>query len=339
MHHELCDKDPIESSGFVSSLQRLHSTGHENRVPKVFQEYGLQADVAVSYCDIGLKHRHPFVQLRDLVGAFNKSGKIMHLLAGNGPAELQSFWAKYAKQCPGHDVYQRHSSRLHECLPMMLHLDEGTSHKKKSIMVLSVQTVCGKGSKRSPGHNFLGSTYLSRLLFSVLLGRTYVKKRTVLYALFQAWQEDLTNSFDNGIPIDGVPGMRRLYPVILAVKGDWPAITKAGRLVRHFLRDAPGSDCPSGICHLCRAGQIGYPWNSFNDAAPWLFGDAPLPWTTPSPLSNIPQDKNNLAGFYAIDLFHVCHKGVVADHVASAIETRMNLGKGVEILKNICIFL
>ncbi|CAE7218530.1 unnamed protein product, partial [Symbiodinium pilosum] len=196
---------------------------------------------------------------------------------------------------------------------MMMHLDEGTTHKKKSLMILSAQIVCGQGSRRAPGHNFLGSTYLSRFLFSVLLGRTYARQKKVLYDLLDAWATDLTECYQDGIRIND---QDTIWPVILSCKGDWPAVAKAGRLQRNFMRDAPSSGSPPGICHLCRAGMLGYPWNSFEANAAWLHADSPIPWTTPSPLAKIPQDSSNPASFYAVDLFHVCHKGVVADYAA-----------------------
>ena len=321
MQRELQDHLPIESSPFLSRLDRLHQTGHDNRVPNILKEFGLQADIPSSYVSIGLKNPHPVLRLRDVVETFDKvPGKAQqHLLAGNGPKQLGDFWSKWAKIHPGHDVFTTHRGHLHECLPVMLHLDEGTSHKKKGIMVLSVQIVCGKGSRRSAGHNCLGTTYLSRMLFSVLLARTYAKKKGILYSLFGEWYQDLDDCYRNGIQMQSVPGINRLYPVVLACKGDWPALTKAGRLLRHHLRDSK-KDSPPGICHLCRAGQKNYPWNAFDCNASWLRGGNPLPWRTPSPLAQLAQDKTDPATFFALDLFHVCHKGAVADYVASAVE-------------------
>ncbi|CAE7270474.1 unnamed protein product [Symbiodinium pilosum] len=190
-----------------------------------------------------------------------------------------------------------------------------------------IPRVMTTGSKRNVDHNFLGSSYLSRFLFSVLLARTYLRKKAILHNLLDAWASDLKECYENGIPVKNVPGMDKIYPVIIACKGDWPALTKAGRLCRHHLRDSRGNtDSPPGICHLCRAGQKNFRWNEFRSDARWLHADNPLPWNIPSPLSRIPQNPNDLAGFYAVDLFHVCHKVVVADYVASAIVTLSDQG-------------
>ena len=318
MQRELEDGG-FQSADFIGKLANLHSTGHENRLPKVLKEFGLQADVPVTFADIGLKHPHPTLKLRDIISTLDKNDKIQHLLVGNGPAQLEAFWRMYKQINGGHEVYTAHPQHLHQCLPMMLRLDEGTSHKKRAIMILSVQVVCGKGSKRSSGHNFLGSTYLSRYLFSVLISRMYAKKPAVLHSLFDAWRSDLDDCFRNGVKIHGAAGINRIFPIMIACKGDWPALMKAGRLKRHHLTNAVSNPDGGGICHLCRAGMRNYEWNEFEADAAWLHADNPLPWNTPSPLSCIPQNPDNLPSFFAVDLFHVCHKGVVADYVASAI--------------------
>ncbi|CAE6949221.1 unnamed protein product [Symbiodinium sp. CCMP2456] len=324
MYKELQEPGPIQSLGFIKELNRLHVTGHDNRLPDVFLNFKLQAPVPITYEEIGLKGAHPTLRLRSFIETLSSTqGKIDHLLVGNGPTELGSFWQRYRKLHPKHDIFTDHASHLHACVPMMLHLDEGTSHKKKGIMVLSVQPVCGKGSTQSgaSGVNLLGSTFCTRFLYSVLLARTYSTKKKILYALLDHWQEDLNDCYKNGIHIDGVAGLKKIYIVVINCKGDWPALTKAGRLSRHHLRDAPASDNPPGICHLCCAGQKGFAWNEFETDAKWLHAPSPLPWTTASPLAKLPHDRGNAAAFYCIDLFHAAHKGVVGDYVASAIVT------------------
>ena len=325
MYKELQHPGPIQSLGFIRELNRLHGTGHDNRLPDVLVNYQLQAPVPVTYEDIGLTSDHPTLRLRSVIETLNNTpGKIDHLLVGNGPTELASFWQRYRKLHPKHDIFTDHASHLQACVPMMLHLDEGTSHKKKGLMVLSVQPVSGRGSKKSgaSGVNLLGNTFCTRFLYSVLLARVYANKKKFLYALLDHWQEDLNDCYKNGIQIDGVAGLNTVFPVVINCKGDWPALTKAGRLTRHHLRDAPASANAPGICHLCRAGQNGFAWNEFEADAKWLHADSPLPWTIPSPLANLPHDQGDAASFYCIDLFHAAHKGVVGDFVASAIVVR-----------------
>ena len=126
MYQELQEPEPIRSMGFLRELDRLHSTGHEPRLPKTFEQYGLQAPVPVTYENIGLEEYHPTLRLRSMIETLSRvDGKIDHLLVGNGPAELRSFWCNYRKLHPQHDVFNDHATRLDACVPMMLHLDEG----------------------------------------------------------------------------------------------------------------------------------------------------------------------------------------------------------------------
>ena len=151
------------------------------------------------------------------------------------------------------------------------------------------------------------------------IGTDLYEEKKILYALLDHWQKDLNDCYKNGVQIDGVAGLDKVFPVVINCKGDWPALTKAGRLTRHHLRDAPANENPPGICHLCRAGQRGFAWNEFERNAKWLHADNPVPWTVPSPLVNLPQDRDDVAAFYCIDLFHAAHKGVVGDYTASAV--------------------
>ena len=107
------------------------------------------------------------------------------------------------------------------------------------------------------------------------------------------------------------------------MKGDWPALVKLGQITRHHGREAKDS---VGICHLCAAGQTNFDFNLFgyNDLVASRTDD--LPWDTPSPLTaTIPQDRTKLPMFYKVDIFHTCHKGVMADLCANAIVTLFDL--------------
>ncbi|CAJ1453729.1 unnamed protein product [Effrenium voratum] len=212
---------------------------------------------------------------------------------------------------------------LSRCVPCFLHADEGTSIKKRGVLALSLQSALGAGSRRSADVNFSGDTFLTRILFSVMMTKTYARNKAPLYALLSHFADSCTNAFENGIEVVINDQRTNLHLCILGLKGDWPALTKCGRLNRHHLRDAPGSNNPAGICHLCLAGQTGYAWHEWDDSAAWLdtMDTAPLPWTTPSPLMKIPHDETDSADFFKIDLFHTMHKGVLADLAASTIAT------------------
>ena len=170
-----------KSTEFVEEAAKLHDTGHENRLPAVLLRYGLQANVKISEAEIGLASGlHPFIRLRDFVECLDKEGKIESmLLMGHSQHDLETFWESFRWEHPGHQVYITHRDRLSSCIPFLLHADEGTTHKKKNLMILSAHPLLGWGGRR-PGTqdvNFVGSTFLSRYLFSVLLGRVYARKK------------------------------------------------------------------------------------------------------------------------------------------------------------------
>ena len=311
----------IQSSEFLRAAGRLYESGHANRLPALLLQYRFQADIRVSYADIGLSHDHPMLQVSDTIAALDTAGKLEDvLLMGNTQDDLKEFWTRLRQTQPNHAVF-RENKPYSNTLPMYLHADEGISLKKKGILILQTQCVIGFGSARAGGLNFLGTTYVTRLLFAVLLSRLYTKKPTILYNLLEVWSRDLQKLFDQGVMVKLCGKQQRIYLAFLGCKGDWPALAKLGRLCRHHLRDAPSADSPPGICHLCRAGQNGFPWHTFGFDAPWLCTQGPgnpLPWNHASPLASLPQNED-LADFYKIDIFHTCHKGVVGDYVASTI--------------------
>ena len=311
----------MHSGELLEGMNRLHRTGHTSRLPALLVEHGLQVDVKPTFHNIGLKTDHPVLSISNYITALSDAGKLDILFQGHDFTSYLSFWARYKRIKPTHPVFDVFGQDLSHCVPCFLHADEGTSQKKRQILVLQLQPVMGKGSSRSAELNFCGSTYLTRILWSVMQARLYAKSKLPLYALLQVLAQECTDAFNNGLDITLNQRTHRIRLVVLGLKGDWPALTKLGRLTRHHLRDAPKAENPPGICHLCLAGQSLFPWHVCSPDAAWLetIGADPLPWTIPSPLANIPQDKSDRASFYLIDLFHTVHKGVFCDIAGSAI--------------------
>ena len=192
---------------------------------------------------------------------------------------------------------------------------------KKGLLIMQFQCIMGKGSRRAADLNLAGSTYVTRLLYTVLRQHHYNRQKSVLYKLLQHWVNDWKDAFHDGICVSVAGKSHTIYPIVLGLKGDWPALIKMGRLNRHFGRDAPASQNPPGICHLCRAGRLGFPWHLNDINAAWLLDPHAQdvePWNAPSPLVEIPSDSG--ASFYMIDVFHTLHKGVFGDFAASALD-------------------
>ena len=312
----------IQSSEFLNSLGRLSETGHEHRLGTILEKHGLQASIETSYVNVGLPDLHPVLRFQDVLAGFEKAGKVRQMLMQDHNFEdFRVFWQHLQKHRGEHPVFQQHGHHLEHCIPMFLHADEGTGQKRKGLMVLQVQPVLAQGSRRAEDVNLSGSTFMTRMLYSVMSGRLYSKKKAVLDKLLEHWAEDFTTYFYSGIRVVIDGKTTRVYPIVLGLKGDWQGLIKLGKLNRSFLRDSPQKDCPPGICHLCQAGRAGFPWNKFDSRAEWLVDPHALddePWRQPSPLLRIPCDVK--ARFYMIDIFHTCHKGIMGDFAASALD-------------------
>ena len=171
------------SAHFLGVASRLSKTGHGYLLSSHFDKYKLSAGIPLSYKDVGLSEPHPVLAVHDFVQSMSKNEKLEHLFMGNGPKQYLDFWEKWRKQQPKHPVYAEHASHLSECVPVSIHCDEGTSQKKKGLMIIQVQPCLGRGtSKRKatetePGVNYLGKSLVTRWLFSVMLTRVYSGKK------------------------------------------------------------------------------------------------------------------------------------------------------------------
>lgn len=317
------------SKAFMLEATRLSKTGHTHRFCEGFTKYGLAAAVSDTYVDIGLARQHPVLRIADFVECLRLEGKLDMLWLGNGEAARKDFWQKWQQLQPEHGVFATHANRLGSCLPVAVHCDEGTTLKKKALMIVQWQPLLGRGTRKSqqkgttePGCNYVGHSFTNRFLWSCCLARFYSGKKLnnkPLTMLLHHLSNDLSAAFHQGFSL-GAHG--HLYLVPIAMKGDWPALIKCGGLTRHFGRVSqakPGK----GICHLCMADQENYrAWHdiSYRNMSRMRAGNVPAPWkSVPSLASVVPMAESQRAGFFKVDLFHTLHKGVFADICANVI--------------------
>lgn len=318
------------SSHFLAMATRLANTGHENRLTENLVSYGLHADIPVSFVDVGLAEGHPVLSIPDFIRTLDTNRKIEMLLMGYRGQQFADFWGKWKKICPDHPIFTLHNSRLHLCIPIVVHFDEGTTLKKKSIMIAQWHPLMGKGTRKraatmdNPGVNFVGHSLKTRFLYSVMLARVYSKKaqkkshRDPLMELTSHLSKDLNKMMNDGVEITLDSKLRRIYLIPVGMKGDWPALSKVAGLVRHFGRVAAGDG--KGICHLCKADQLGYKRWHIAEYAHMLemHRDVPTPWTKEPPLTaSLGLKDSDRAAFYRIDMFHTLHKGIFADLAAN----------------------
>ena len=322
------------SSKFLKLATTLSKTQHENRFADQFYKFGLSANFPVSYVEVGLKNEHPVHRVKDVIHTLAANDKLDKMFwVGNSPAVYEAFWYTWKQVEPKHPIFSKHASCLGQCVPICIHCDEGTTLKKKGIMIIQVQPLIGKGTRKRkassdvPGCNILGHSLISRYLWSVMLTRFYSSKKLKnkpLLRLVEHLATELSDVFYNGIQFTDQGVSQTCFLVPVALKGDWPALTKIAQLLRHFGRSAAGSeDKGFGICHFCRADQPGYKnWHdlSFDNMLGMRSPEPELPWHVhPSICSAIPLPDSYKPSFFRIDIFHTLHKGVLADVAANTI--------------------
>ena len=307
----------------------LSKTGHTERFSAQFAKFGLTANIRTSFVDVGLAAEHPVLRIQDTLQTFHANNKLDLFMMGNNESTFYDFWLRWQYLQPKHPIFSEHSHCLGSCIPVAVHADEGTTLKKKGIMIIQVQPIIGKGTRKRqgtpevPGCNMLGESLQSRFLYSVMLTRVYSgkkKKNKPLLKLMDHLSKDLADAFYSGIEFgDG----QTFFLVPIALKGDWPALIKLGGLQRHFGRVIAIDDkAGKGICHLCQADQEGH--KNWHDVS-WenmsrMHAGAPLPWDTdPSLVSAIPLPNEYKVDFFRIDMFHTLHKGVFGDIAANTL--------------------
>ena len=108
------------------------------------------------------------------------------------------------------------------------------------------------------------------------------------------------------------------YPVCLGLKGDAPALAKAGYFNRYFANMGKNKGC----CHECLAGLDEFPFEDVGPDAAWqsTVGLAP-PWkeSRVSPLSQLAGYKYRPEQFYCKDPFHIFKQSLGGHFVSSCI--------------------
>ena len=272
------------------------------------------------------------------------------LLGGFAPDDhfakvcLRGFWEAFEKERPGHAVYDLHRGRLDKVIPFALHLDEGRGLRKTGVLVVQAQTLFGAETRpnfeqelnfrwadglshaeimdimlRNQFHNARGSTYKTRMLYTILPKASYTKRNKNVYdVMLDKIREEATSLLEDGFTLqDG----SRYFACLVAVKADAPAMAKAGNLDRNF------QNLGNPLCPECLAGAPGVP---FEDCRPDPTYEATIftqrPWTTPSPLSLIPGDPNAPEALYLRDPFHVYKQALGGYYTASSIVLIAALG-------------
>lgn len=331
------EKESPGSLRGLGALSRLNLGHAEARLHQLIKDWGLTIPVEISFVRRGLLYL-PMIRLTSwfryilqrkpekLLGGFCLDGPIL-------PKVLTTFWQQFEQEEPNHDVFLAYRTgriRLDQCIPYWLFGDEGRGHRKAPLQIFAFESAFGVGtikawweSKNAKDPKFVdafqqtakGSSFDSRFLLAVMPHTMYCKKECK-HTWRQALEEiskDAEALFSNGVMI----GKNTYYGVPLGLKGDAPALVKAGKLSRSFYN--LGSQ--HGMCPHCRGGQPGFPWEDMSSQAKWIqtIGEEP-PWNNNrSPLSSLPCNQLFPEGFYVQDPFHVFKIGIGRHFVASCV--------------------
>ena len=247
-------------------------------------------------------------------------------------AQWESFWQAYRGVCPGHPIFERSDINFGRCAALVLHGDEGRTKKKNAILVISAHGLLGYGSHaayhgpeeyRKQKLNALGHTMASRWLLGVL-PKSYYDDATgdsFFQSFLQVFVKDMLAIWENGI--QAASGLKYHF-VICNTIGDWPFLQKAFCLKRCFAnvsKQASSRQAPKGICHVCRADQVGFPWEDFHSSSPrWRSTvNTENPFNGSPALMDLPHDRSDPSGFLGQDVFHAWHLGAAKQFLGSCL--------------------
>ena len=261
-----------------------------------------------------------------------------------GQVCLKAFWECFRKQNPEHAVFELHHGRLHSVIPYCIHLDEGRGLRKSAVLVIHAQGIFGADTAphfmqnmdfifddylmeseledmmiRNQFHNGRGCTYRSRFLYTILPKASYTKNNSrVFTAALDRLREECTSLLEDGFQVhDG----SKYFAALLAVKGDAPALAKAGNFTRNF-------QCLGNpICWECMAGAPEIP---FEDCRRNPIYEATIhterPWVVPGPLAEVPGVPGKPELVYQRDPFHVYKQSIGGSFAASSIVLVAEMG-------------
>ena len=252
---------------------------------------------------------HPMLQVRAFCAHLLRSRWACKLLAGHGinddgwREKFLSFWARYREVDPNHPAYRDHESSLATCIPVLLHGDEGTGHRRKPVMQLSFGPVLA-----------IGGGALERLfLLTTCPGKLYAQYNMGVEAgnqVIDRLLEEVGRSMRTAYFVGVATPVAHFYVVCVGVSGDHVFQTKAFRCRRHHTRN--------DLCPHCLANTRDIPFEDLGANALWtqtVFRSTP--WNRPPPLRFIPgADRPQ---FIQFDLMHVLPHGCGRNFIASVI--------------------
>ena len=335
--------NPTTATEALKELAAIRLKDAEEGCHKLFRKYSLTVPVKIEKLNVGTGElqRCPGVVLSTWVNYLLDQDKLSFLTGFESESKmelyLQEYWARYRALHPRHEVFgmaERDELQLRRCIPVYSHIDEGRTYKSKALLILSVHGALGRGTrsynkrmgvrklrlKKDPMKmNFIGSTWGTQFIIFSLLRTASLANPAAFDALMLRFASDMAILAKDGVW--NTAGSKRVWIQHIGLKGDLPALSKAGKLERCFSRMprhvSARAKCP-GICFLCLAGKEGdteaesTPFEEMHAGAKWkatIMQEAP--WTDlPHVMQGLPWVPGEEASFLKTDLWHNWHNGI-----------------------------
>ena len=328
---------PEAASSSIGALASCSLSNSERDVHILAQKFSLALPLQLQAVVTADKEEIPILPLSTWARFILDKGLFFSLSGLHEPSDVSStarwrlFCQRYKAIYPNHQIFeQRTMDELERTAGLILHGDEGRSKKKTPVMILSAHSILGKGSHCSSSTqeeheqrlNFIGHTWATRWLLSVLPREMYDDHRKDNFQqILSVLVDDYTRLVTEGLQ-DRFG--RRHFFAVLHVAGDWPFHGKAFELTRTFQNAAKAptaSRAPRGICHVCLADQVGFPWEDFSSAEPRWRRTMGVqdPFARPPCLMKLLHDRSNKMALVGQDLFHGWHLGAGKVFMSSAV--------------------
>ena len=321
----------------VASLSATTLPRAEVALHKTIAGWGMPIPLNIYFWNRGL-HWAPMLQVQTwfeyllvrrpsvLLGGFTRDHPAR-------PIFLRAFWKAFWYDEPTHEAFGAHGQCLERCIPVYFYSDEGRGLRKAPVQVCGLETVFGHDSFTVPeelqDENLDERTYVElhgrhkqRFVFSfaatAICSASQVlqrqKKNTMSWQVCAQVGLDLARAFTTGITVGG----EQWFLVLIGVKGDQPALNKAGRFTRTF-QHLQGD---KGVCFHCLAGQAGLPWEDLTSQAHWrntLYAERPWVDFRPSCCLPVPYSREAPERMFRSDPMHLLKLGVGRHFLASSI--------------------
>lgn len=327
-----------QKSGGLLEVSRCSLSNPERDCQRVIvNKFSLTLDVERSHLES--QPDIPILRIRSWFEFFLKNSCI-HILHGlhqsheaREKAILSNFWQNFRRLCPNHAIFDKEDQgliSLPTAVPLLLHGDEGRGRRHTAHFVLSFHSIIGFGfakvqkKKRTWAKmecNFAGHSFTNRFLIASLRKGDYADQNSSTWdLLMRTAAEEAHFMWETGV---ASPEGQRYWGVVIGIIGDWPFLHKCGSFSRSFnniQRRAVVRNSPNGICHLCRAAQVGFQFEQLGTRRPdWLqtlFSEDPF--LQPNPfVDHLLYEPQKAPAIWCFDWFHTMHLGVLKSYLGS----------------------